>query len=357
MLFHARRLAKMARFKGLGYTSRYAWFNAQYHAGRASEFLINRCKAYGLPTYLEVEVTTRCNLQCVMCEHTYWKEQGRDMTFEQFDRIVQQFPRIDWIGMSGIGTGFLNPDYLRMMRHVKRVRNPYIEIYDSCYMIDAARAKELVDIGLDRIIASVDGASAATYEKIRVGAKFATVIENIRGIDAARKAAGSRYPEITFHFIASSINKHEMVDFLRLVHSFDLGPQTQVAITAILHEYGEIKGMAPRITQAEVEAVEAEARRLGIRVNWNKNVPEEKAEIERCIEWTMPFIFVDGTVIPCCAGNESNQRAFQRRSGLGNVFETDFKEIWNGPKYRELREKIWRNEVPDACRLCSIYRI
>jgi MoaA/NifB/PqqE/SkfB family radical SAM enzyme len=356
MLFHGRRLAKMALHKGLAYTARYAWFNTQFHGGRVGELLVNRCKVFGHPTYLEVEVTTRCNLRCVMCEHTHWQEPERDMTFEQFDRIVQQFPRIDWIGMSGIGTGFLNKDYVRMMRHVKEQRNPYIEIYDSCYMIDAERARELVDLGLDRIIASVDGATEATYEKIRVGAKFKTVIDNVRGIDAARKAAGKKYPEITFHFIASSINKHEMVDFVRLVHSLDLGKETQVAITAILQEFREIEGMAPDITQADVDAVEREARRLGIRVNWNKNVPEKEA-VGRCIEWTMPFIFVDGTVIPCCAGNEGNRRDTQRRLSLGNVFETDFAEIWNGPRYRDLREKIWRNEVPAPCRLCSIYRV
>jgi radical SAM protein with 4Fe4S-binding SPASM domain len=70
----------------------------------------------------------------------------------------------------------------------------------------------------------------------------------------------------------------------------------------------------------------------------------------------MPFIFVDGTVIPCCAGNEANNRPWQRRFALGNVFQEGFRTIWDGPRYRELRERIWRGQVPDACRQCSVYQ-
>jgi hypothetical protein len=64
------------------------------------------------PKQLEVEVTTACNLRCTICEHTYWTEKPRHMTFEQFKHVVDQFPGLRWIGMTGIGSGFLNPDYL-----------------------------------------------------------------------------------------------------------------------------------------------------------------------------------------------------------------------------------------------------
>ncbi|MFQ6118808.1 MAG: hypothetical protein ACE5KE_02860, partial [Methanosarcinales archaeon] len=54
------------------------------------------------PPSIEIEPTTRCNLRCTICEHTYWNEKGRDMSFKEFKGIVDQFPRLKWIGLTGI---------------------------------------------------------------------------------------------------------------------------------------------------------------------------------------------------------------------------------------------------------------
>jgi MoaA/NifB/PqqE/SkfB family radical SAM enzyme len=290
-----------------------------------------------------------------MCEHTYWKESPADMSFDSFKKIIDQFPRIHWIGLTGIGTALLNKDYLKMLRYVKEQRKSYVEIYESCNLVDENVAKELIDIGLDRIIVSLDAATKETYEKIRVGANFDRVLQNIKGLVRAREKAGGHYPEITFHYIISTINKKEMIDFLRLVHSLGLGATAEIAFTVILHEYDQIKGMVPDLSEHEITEANKMARKLGIRVNWNKNTSEREC-IGKCTEWTMPFIFVDGTVIPCCAGNEANKRELQRALSLGNVFEKSFREIWNGPEYQELRQKIWHGEVPKACRICGVYK-
>ena len=66
---------------------------------------------------MEIEVTTRCNLKCIICEHTYWDEPNRDMSFEQFKGIVDQFPKLKWIGLTGIGESFINKDFMKMLRY------------------------------------------------------------------------------------------------------------------------------------------------------------------------------------------------------------------------------------------------
>jgi MoaA/NifB/PqqE/SkfB family radical SAM enzyme len=355
LAFHLRRLLRMLRYRGLAYAARYTWFNVLFHAPALSTLLVNRLKRCRYPTCLEVEVTTRCNLRCVMCEHTYWRERGEDMPFEHFERIVRQFPVIRWIGLTGIGTAFLNKDFLKMLRYVKAARNPYIEIYDSATLLDETAARALVEAGLDRLIVSLDGATADTYENIRVGARFDRVLDNIRGLLQVRREARRPYPEVTFHYIISTLNQRELADFVRLVHGLNIGPETEIAFTAILHDFREIRGLAPTLTAEEIATVNAAARACRIRVNWNKNTAVRNP-IGRCVEWTMPFIFVDGTVIPCCAGNEANNRPWQRRFALGNVFQEGFRTIWDGPRYRELRERIWRGQVPDACRQCSVYQ-
>jgi len=80
------------------------------------------------PWCLEIETSTACNLKCVMCEHTYWNEPPKFMTFDQFKHIVDQFPRLKRVCPTGIGNGFLNPDYPRMLEYLKK-RNYYVELY------------------------------------------------------------------------------------------------------------------------------------------------------------------------------------------------------------------------------------
>lgn len=345
----------MLWYKGIRYTAKYVRFNLLFQCPAIGHFVFNRLKLCKHPTRLEVEVTTRCNLKCVMCEHTYWTQNPIDMSFDDFKRLVDQFPKIDWMGLTGIGTAFLNKDYLRMMRYVKEKRNPYIEIYDSCHMLDERIARELVDIGLDRLFVSMDAATADTYNQIRVNASYDRVLDNIRGLVRARREARKGYPEINFHYIVSNLNKHEMDDFVRLVHSLDLGRTVHIAFTLILHDFAEIKGLVPDLSDEEIDETTALAKTLGIRLTWNKNT-RTLEPVGRCVEWTMPFIFADGSVIPCCAGNEANMRQWQCDNSLGNLFAQDFHEIWNGPAYDELRKRIWKNRMPGPCANCTIYR-
>ncbi|MBA3017812.1 MAG: hypothetical protein FP811_06655, partial [Desulfobacteraceae bacterium] len=42
---------------------------------------------------------------------------------------------------------------------------------------------------------------------------------------------------------------------------------------------------------------------------------------------------------------------------LGNVFETSFKKIWYGEKYKSLRRQLSRGKVPAPCKDCCLYNV
>jgi radical SAM protein with 4Fe4S-binding SPASM domain len=72
----------------------------------------------------------------------------------------------------------------------------------------------------------------------------------------------------------------------------------------------------------------------------------------------VPFITVHGAVYPCCALTEGNQRGRIEEHCLGNIYETPFREIWNGPRYRRLKEMLRANEAPPICHMfreCNAY--
>ena len=106
-----------------------------------------------------------------------------------------------------------------------------------------------------------------------------------------------------------------------------------------------------------MEATKARAEELGVSIAWNWNTEQEKPPIQMCTAWIMPYIFVSGHVIPCCVGNEANQRELQKKLSLGNVNERSFKEIWDSPEYKEFRMMIRRGETPPQCRDCGVFAV
>ena len=348
-----KHVALLLRSRGLKYTYNYIYFYIFWVTRKDIVIkLLQKFESY--PSYIEIEVTTRCNLKCTICEHTYWNEPGRDMTFEEFKGIVDQFPRLKWIGLTGIGESFINKDFMRMLRYVKS-KNVYVELYDTFFFIDREVAQGLIDMKLDMLFASVDAATEETYEKIRVGSNFEKVINNVRALFELKRLNNTAYPQIAFHYIVNKDNLADIPQYIDLVQSIAQGQPVTIQFTRMLHEFDEVKGLFAEVPQDIIDEVDNKAKLYGIDVRWNEDVPEVKPPIDKCIEWTMPFIFVTGHVIPCCSGNEAGHREFQKRTAMGNVFEQSIREIWNGEKYKALRRMIRKGEVPLPCRNCCLY--
>lgn len=356
--YHLKRLFNMLRYKGLFYTFNYFLFLTFYNSDLVSEkiFFPLFPRSVFYPRYIEVEVSTFCNLRCKMCEHTYWHEKPYHMSFEQLKSIAEQFPSLKWIGLTGIGESFLNPDFAKILKYVKE-KNLYLELYDNFYLLDEKFSELLIKTGVDRMIVSLEAVTPETYKKIRVGSNFERVIGNIKGLKRLKRKMKVHYPEIAFHYIVTKDNINEVLPYLDLVKKLMGKENTSILFTGVLHEFPEIKGLAVEILDELVEGVNRKAQKLGIKVAWNRNIPGEKDPIIKCNEWTMPFIFVDGTVVPCCAGNEAGRRSYQRKTSMGNIFKTPFKETWKSQKYKFFRQMIHDGKTPPACKYCTIYKV
>jgi MoaA/NifB/PqqE/SkfB family radical SAM enzyme len=69
---------------------------------------------------------------------------------------------------------------------------------------------------------------------------------------------------------------------------------------------------------------------------------DANGRIRHCpIPWWNVYIETDGSVRPCC-----------QFPAIGNIMETPFRKIWNGPEYRRLRRTVNTPDMPEACRQC-----
>lgn len=331
-----------------------AWvWNKGFYSDFARNLAVRLMKRFPFlipyPQCIEVETSTACMLKCKMCEHTYWDEPDVMMSLERFKYIVDQFPKLRWIGMTGIGESFLNPDFLDMLRYV-RSKGTAIELFDNFFLIDENTADTLIDIHINRFYISLDAATKETYEKIRVGSNWERVIKNLRYYIKHK----NKDTTFDFHFIVNKLNIHEMCHYVGLVK--ELSPNSVIWFTRVLHNYPEIEDIYCEISQAEILDVEEVAKKLNMKIRWGADVPKIKPDIKNCLAWLMPFIFVTGHVIPCCACNEANKREIQKKNSIGNLFETPFKELWRGKRYQNLKNCIRNNKRPSYCTSCSVFQ-
>jgi MoaA/NifB/PqqE/SkfB family radical SAM enzyme len=329
------------------------------------------------PPFIEVEVVTRhrCPFNCIMCESSYWDEPDRDMTYNQFKSIVDQFPKLKWIGLTGIGEAFLNKDFRAMIALCKE-RNMAIEIYDLMFFDNT---EFLIDIGVDTILVSLDAATAETYGKIRRGGNWDRSITHTKKLFQLAKQKVSETgsgPELLLHFIITTINKDEMIPFIDLAIELSKGINKYdesrgcvyaleeyekrypvgIQFTRILHweKFPQAAEVKYECTEDEIDRVSEYAFNRGVTLKWGQNTWIEKPPMSDCIEWAMPFIFADGTVIPCCVQNLQFDRAYQRKTSLGNIFETPFKTLWK-TTFKKLRKDLRYRKLPPVCVDCPLY--
>jgi len=317
--------------------------------------LYNLCPLY--PPFIEVEVVTRhrCPFNCVMCESSYWDEPDRDMTYKQFKSIIDQFPKLKWIGLTGIGEAFLNKDFRAMVALCKE-RNMAIEIYDLMFFDNT---EFLVDVGVDTILVSLDAATEETYNKIRRNGNWNKSITHTKKLFQLAKQKVSETgtgPELLLHFIITTLNKDEMIPFIDLAKELADGYPVGIQFTRILHwnKFPQAEEVKYECTEDEIDRVSEYAFNRGVTLKWGQNTWIEKPPMSDCIEWAMPFIFADGTVIPCCVQNLQFDRAYQRKTSLGNIFETPFKTLWK-TTFKKLRKDLRDRKLPPVCVDCPLY--
>lgn len=324
-----------------------------------------------LPREIQVEVTAACNLRCRMCLVRYRPAIHRvagSMPFELFRRVVDALPSLSRVTLQGLGEPLLAPDLFRMIEHA-RSRGLAVGFNTNATLLHRRAAERLVRAELAWLCVSVDGATAATYESIRDGARFADVERNVRGLVAVMRERRASLPALSIVFVAMRRNVAELPAMVRLAkdwgvpalrvqnlsHSFDDAPSP---------EYDEIRSF----TGAEVlfqgpdrtaEEAFSEARGLAMELGVSLRLPalreappRPRAPGEAGCDWPWRSSYVkrDGKTQPCC------MLMGEDRAILGDAAAIPFEDVWRGPSYRSFREALASDEPPGVCGGCSMYR-
>ena len=303
-----------------------------------------------LPHQLDVEPIDICNFACDHCQVTHWKrELATRLNPERFRAILGQFPGLRHIKLQGMGEPLLNKSLLDMLEEGERRGIAMMTVSNGSVYTEGI-AGRLLALRKATLVFSIDGATAETFESIRVNGKFQAVTEHIA--DLTRRRGATPWPRIEINTVATARNMHELPELVRL--SKQLGVDS-LTIRTQLEDFGKdsMQGSIVPINisrgSRRAEQLLAESERVSAEIGMPLEITRgpRYSSSNRCRwPWNNAYIAANGDVVPCC------QVADASVVKMGNVFDQPFSQIWNNDKYQTLRRRIANDDIPHYCRSC-----
>jgi MoaA/NifB/PqqE/SkfB family radical SAM enzyme len=125
-------------------------------------------------------------------------------------------PTVQRIKMMGDGEVFAVPESRDFMFNFDAEKNPDTDflIHTNGILLTPKLWNKIEHCKIDWMVVSMDGATKETYEKIRVGGKWETLIENLHFLK--EKFDQGLINEFHINMCVMRSNYHEMLDFARL---------------------------------------------------------------------------------------------------------------------------------------------
>lgn len=274
------------------------------------------------PTQVILELSAGCNLACPACpSHVLDRKKGwvsEDVARRTIDEVADENPQTEFY-VAFMGEALLHKKFFDIIGYAEERRLGNIVLNTNATLLESATRDRLVASSIKRIIVSIDGASADTYEKRRVNGVFDEVRDNTLALLAlAHRTSGA--PEIWVQMIVDNGNAHEEEAFKR----FWLDRGATVKIRPQLSWGG-------RVGNGEMAKVKLD------------RVP---------CPWLMRQIIVtaEGAFAMCDADHEA-------RLELGNIQDRTIRSVWNG-SLRRMRERHLADDFSHAlCRSCDDWKV
>jgi len=294
-------------------------------------------------------VTQRCNLKCPMCmRHNPENWAESDAAPAILQSVFEASPFLHSVITFGIGEPLLYENLTGVIGELKR-RMPEdnrVGFNTNGTLMIERTASRLIDIGVDWITFSIDGATKPTYERIRIGANFDEVIKNIARTVEYRKASGHKELLLQANYVIQKENVHEIPAFAGLAGSLGLNLVTFNHLRDF--KTGEFRMFGEDVLGPLFD----EAAEIGKRYGMNVIFPLIHPFAEpRCLFMQSSYLWLSGEVVPCCRMLKGAYPGPIRT--FGNVHKQSLLDIWSSTEYREFRHGVLTRDFPDECKGCN----
>lgn len=192
-------------------------FLHRFPLSRSLTFSLARKQASGMWRVISVEPYNVCDLRCKMCPYVDMTRKKEQMGMELYKKIIDDAIEsgIKFLNLSFYNEPLLDSLLFDRISYAKS-KGLYVEFFSNGKSLTQDKISKILNMGVDRITFSFDGASKQTYEKIRVGGDFDKTKNNIVQLLQQRGMRGLSKPFVNISLVIQEDNKHEVKEFLRL---------------------------------------------------------------------------------------------------------------------------------------------
>lgn len=168
----------------------------------------------------------RCNAKCQHCwVHTPQVKHpeeflNRKFDLEIFKRIIDDAAEMmtDGIILQGDGEPLMYENFMPMLRYA-RGKGLGILFFTNGILLDADKAKEIIELGVNEIYCSFPAGSAEVYERIasiQPAETFYRIRDNLKNFMLLRRQSGNDKPRLIVSHVIHTMNYHQLVDMAKM---------------------------------------------------------------------------------------------------------------------------------------------
>ena len=274
-----------------------------------------------------LEINNTCNIDCLMCKTSLATRQKGVIKSEVMEIALDRLSEIgiDHVSLHTIGDPLANPrleEAFRLLRkHGFRANISTNGLLVSKHVDTLLKYKDVCA----HLRFSIDGASKATYEKIRAGGSWS---ELNRNLDVFMKQLSPKGFSISINMTMSKDNVHEVGKYIETFCSYVESPADDLHV-------GFVNSLSPDTTYFE------EVNLFPKHTFLNSPCP--------LVIQAKPYVLIDGNISTCC-------RDYDGSMILGDIKEDDLGTIYQGEKLSRLRRAHLENRTGDypLCESCYV---
>ncbi len=297
------------------------------------------------PLTVQVEVTTRCNLNCMICSRWCAPFRGRDLDPALIKPVLDLSRRSRELVLFGYGEPLIADAFYELLERAMTARVSFVT---NGLVLDPPLAEQIISTSqrpIRSIAFSIDAATADTYRSVREHSDFDRVWDNLANLGLLTR--GHR-PELWIEFVAMKRNIAELPALVEKAASAGVSRVNVFNVVVWDRAYAN-ESLIHCPSEAREVFARAKETALGAGVHLDLPVvpagPTTSPDVPvMCVDpWSFAYIRQDGTVHPCCFSE----------SAMGNLFEDSFERIWNNKAYQSLRRSVNTADAPEPCRTCE----
>lgn len=286
------------------------------------------------PLCLDIETTNICNLLCPMCSRTIQIKDGTyvdigTMSMELYKKIIDEGSENNLysIKLNYLGEPLLDKYILDRIKYAKKKGVVDVMFNTNASLLTEEMSHNLLDAGLDSIFFSVDGINPDTFNKIRIGTDYLSVVNNIKNFVRIKNERNFKHVQTRVSMVLLPGLEKEIEKYTK----FWLPIVGQVGYGEWINHSGE-------------GTIKKDSSGNEVISNYDYNPDFVCAQ-----PFQRMFIMWDGICTPCCPD-------VARGYETGDATKNSIKEIWHGEKYKKMREaQIGGNYMDiEICRNCYI---